>query len=185
MATPDLRYPVGEFKFPDAVSAADRGIFIIQIAETPARLRAAVAGLSDQQLDTPYRPEGWTVRQVIHHVPDSHLNSYTRFKLALTEDVPTIKPYAEDLWAKLEDVRKTPIEVSLALLENLHERWVILLRSLSDQDFARKFRHPELGELTLGLNLGLYAWHGKHHVAHITTLRDRMGWNQGRAGAGR
>lgn len=179
----DPRYPIG--KWPkDPFTPEHRKQWIDDVAAAPARLRAAVEGLSAQQLDTPYRDGGWTVRQVVHHVPESHMNAYIRFKLALTEDVPTIKPYAEDLWAKLEDVPRTPIEVSLALLDNLHERWVILLNSLSDQDFARKFRHPELGELTLGLNLGLYAWHGKHHVAHITTLRDRMGWTKARAGAG-
>ncbi|HZU41399.1 MAG TPA: bacillithiol transferase BstA [Terriglobales bacterium] len=178
----DLRYPIG--KWPkDPFTPERKKQWIEDVAGAPARLRAAVEGLSPQQLDTPYRDGGWTVRQVVHHVPESHMNAYIRFKLALTEDVPTIKPYAEDLWAKLDDVPKTPIEVSLALLENLHERWVILLRSLSDQDFARKFRHPEIGELTLGLNLGLYAWHGKHHVAHITSLRERMGWNKGVATA--
>ncbi len=180
----DPRYPIG--KWPkDPFTPEHKKQWIADVAAAPARLRAAVEGLSAQQLDTPYRDGGWTVRQVVHHVPESHMNAYIRFKLALTEDVPTIKPYAEDLWAKLEDVPKTPIEVSLALLDNLHERWVILLKSLSDQDFARKFRHPEMGELTLGLNLGLYAWHGKHHVAHITTLRDRMGWTKAHAGARR
>jgi uncharacterized damage-inducible protein DinB len=178
----DPRYPIG--KWPkDPFTPEHKTEWIQDVAAAPARLRAAVEGLSAQQLDTPYREGGWTVRQVVHHVPESHMNAYIRFKLALTEDVPTIKPYAEDLWAKLEDVPKTPIEVSLALLDNLHARWVILLKSLSDQDFARKFRHPEIGELTLGLNLGLYAWHGKHHVAHITTLRDRMGWTKAHAGA--
>jgi uncharacterized damage-inducible protein DinB len=180
----DPRYPIG--KWPkEPFTPEHKKQWIDDVAAAPARLRAAVEGLSSQQLDTPYRDGGWTVRQVVHHVPESHMNAYIRFKLALTEDVPTIKPYAEDLWAKLEDVPKTPIEVSLALLDNLHERWVILLKSLSDQDFARKFRHPEMGELTLGLNLGLYAWHGKHHVAHITTLRDRMGWTKAHAGARR
>jgi len=180
----DPRYPIG--KWPkEPFTPEHKKQWVDDVAAAPARLRAAVEGLSPQQLDTPYRDGGWTVRQVVHHVPESHMNAYIRFKLALTEDVPTIKPYMEDRWAQTGDVSKTPIEVSLALLENLHERWVILLRSLSDQDFARKFRHPELGELTLGLNLGLYAWHGKHHVAHITSLRERMGWNHGRAGAGR
>jgi len=180
----DPRYPIG--KWPkEPFTPEHKKQWVDDVAAAPARLRAAVEGLSPQQLDTPYRDGGWTVRQVVHHVPESHMNAYIRFKLALTEDVPTIKPYMEDRWAQTGDVSKTPIEVSLALLDNLHERWVILLRSLSDQDFARKFRHPELGELTLGLNLGLYAWHGKHHVAHITSLRERMGWNQGRAGAGR
>ena len=145
--------------------------------EHPAELRAAVHGLSPEQLDTPYRLEGWTVRQVVHHLPDSHMNSFIRFKLALTEEEPTIKPYDEDLWARLGDVRNTPVEVSLRLLESLHQRWVVLLRSLGDEDWPRKFRHPELGVMSLERNLALYAWHGRHHVAHITALRERMGWN--------
>jgi hypothetical protein len=176
METPDLRYPVGKFKFPEAVSTEDRRKFIAQIAETPAHLRAAIGGLSDSQLDTPYRPEGWTVRQVIHHVPDSHLNSYTRYKLALTEDEPTIKPYAEDRWAELPDGRSGPVEVSLRLLECLHLRWVALLQSFAESEWKRTFRHPDLGLLRLDQNAALYAWHGRHHVAHITGLRDRMGW---------
>jgi uncharacterized damage-inducible protein DinB len=138
-------------------------------------MRAAVAGLTEQQLDTPYRAGGWTVRQVVHHVPESHMNSYVRFKLALTEDDPVIKPYDEVLWAKLADAY-APIEGSLALLDALHQRWVPLLESMKDGDFERTFRHPELGPVRLDQNLALYAWHGKHHVAHITALRDRMGW---------
>jgi hypothetical protein len=176
MDTPDLRYPVGRFKFPDAVSSDDRAKFIDQIAEAPAKLRAVVTGFSDQQLDTPYRPGGWTVRQVVHHVPDSHLNSYMRFRLALTEDEPAIKAYHEDRWAELPDARTAPVEISLALLESLHRRWVALLRSLSDEDWKRRFRHPELGLLSLEKNAALYAWHGRHHVAHITGLRERQGW---------
>jgi len=172
----DLQYPVGRFEFPREVSSEDRARFIQEIADTPANLRAAVAGLSAEQLDTPYRPGGWTVRQVVHHVPDSHMNSYVRFRLALTEDEPTIKPYDEARWAELPDSRKGRIETSLALLESLHERWVLLLRSLSDGDFRRQFRHPELGAVSLEKNLALYAWHGRHHVAHITSLRERMGW---------
>jgi hypothetical protein len=138
-------------------------------------MRAAVAGLTEGQLDTPYRPEGWTVRQVVHHVPDSHLNSYVRFKLALTEDAPVVKPYDEGLWAKMADAA-APVEMSLVMLESLHARWVRVLESMSEADFARSFRHPELGPVRLEQNLALYAWHGKHHVAHITALRDRMGW---------
>src|SRR5690349_12578973 len=176
METPDLRYPVGKFKFPDAVSAADRGMFITQIAETPARLRAAIAGLSDPQLDTPYRPEGWTVRQVIHHVPDSHLNSYMRFKLALTEDTPTIKPYDEAAWAKLEDSKTTPVATSLALLDAVHDRWVRILRAMSSSDFSRTLNHPENGIMNLDQMLALYEWHSRHHVAHDTNLRQRSGW---------
>jgi hypothetical protein len=172
----DLRYPVGEFRFPKSVSAEDLTRFIDQIAETPARLRAAIAGLADAQLDTPYRPGGWTVRQVAHHVPDSHINSYTRFRLALTEDEPVIKPYEESRWAELADARSMPVEPSLVLLESLHARWVPLLCSLSGADWKRSFRHPELGLVSLENNAALYAWHGRHHVAHITVLRERMGW---------
>ena len=176
MDTPDLRYPVGVFRFPKSVSAEDLTRFIDQISDAPARLRAAMAGLADAQLDTPYRPGGWTVRQLAHHVPDSHINSYVRFRLALTEDDPVIKPYEESRWAELPDARTAPVEVSLALLENLHARWVPLLRSLSGADWKRSFRHPELGLVSLENNAALYAWHGRHHVAHITALRERMGW---------
>jgi hypothetical protein len=176
MSTPDLRYPVGEFRFPERVSAQELATFIDQIAETPMRMRAAVAGLSESQLDTPYRPGGWTVRQLAHHVPDSHINSYTRFRLALTEDDPVIKPYEEARWAELPDARSMPVEPSLVLLESLHARWVPLLRSISDADWKRSFRHPALGPVRLEQNAALYAWHGRHHVAHITRLRERMGW---------
>jgi len=176
MDNPDLRYPVGKFGFPDTVSREERSTFVGQIAEAPLRLRSAVTGLSDSQLDTPYRPGGWTVRQVVHHVPDSHLNSYTRFRLALTEDEPTIKPYHEDRWAELPDARTAPVEVSLRLLECLHSLWLGLLRSLSEEQWKRTFRHPDLGLVTLEQNLALYAWHGRHHVAHITGLRERMAW---------
>ena len=158
------------------VNEDQRPRLIDEIAETPARLRAVVSGLSPEQLDTPYRPEGWTVRQVVHHLPDSHLNSYIRFRLALTEDEPTIKPYHEDKWAELYDARTAPVELSLALLESLHERWVVLLKSLTAEDWARAFKHPEMGTVPLAKNVGLYAWHGKHHVAHIASLRERMGW---------
>jgi uncharacterized damage-inducible protein DinB len=154
----------------------ERRTWIADVAETPAKLRAAVAGLTAAQLDTPYRPGGWTVRQVVHHVPDSHINAYVRFKLALTEDVPVIKPYDESEWAKLPDTSSTPIEVSLNLLEALHERWVRLLQAMNEAEFARQFRHPEIGTMSLGTYLAGYSWHGKHHVAHITRLRERMGW---------
>lgn len=172
----DLRYPVGKFQFPDAVSPQERAKFVEQIAEAPGRLRAAVSGLTDQQLDTPYRPGGWTIRQVVHHVPDSHMNSYVRFHLALTEDQPDIKGYYEDRWAELPDARNAPVQISLALLDALHERWVGLLRSLSEADWKRTFRHPKLGLVSLEKNAALYAWHGRHHVAHVTGLRERMGW---------
>ncbi|HLF84196.1 MAG TPA: bacillithiol transferase BstA [Blastocatellia bacterium] len=174
----DLRFPIGPFKLEGAPTDEDIRRAIDEISEAPATLRTAVEGLSTEQLDTPYRPSGWTVRQVVHHVPDSHLNSYCRFKLALTEDEPTIKAYREDRWAELEDSRATPIEVSLALLESLHNRWVLLLKSLAPADFQRTFRHPDIGVVTLAQNVCLYAWHGRHHVAHITSLRERMGWDK-------
>src|SRR6266700_4215407 len=173
----DLRYPVGQQQDEGPRTEARRLELIEQIAETPERLRAAVHGLTHEQLDTPYRPGGWTVRQLIHHVPDSHMNSYVRVKLALTEGEPTIKPYDEALWAKLNDSQETPIEVSLTLLEALHKRWVILLRAMRPEDFARRLVHPERGTMTLDDVLTTYSWHGQHHVAHITTLRHRMGWN--------
>lgn len=172
----DLRYPVGKFSYAGALDDQQKRQFIDEIAEAPEKLRVAVKGLSHSQLDTPYRPEGWTVQQVVHHMPDSHLNAYTRFKLALTEDDPTIKTYAEDRWAELPDSRATPIEVSLTLLDSLHDRWVRLLRSLDKDQWKRTFRHPELGPMTLEKTLALYAWHGRHHVAHVTQLRKRMSW---------
>jgi uncharacterized damage-inducible protein DinB len=173
----DPRYPVGKFDRSKAPHTADeRHTFIDQIAAVPARMREAVAGLSDAQLDTPYRDGGWTVRQVVHHVPDSHMNAYTRVKLALTEDEPTIRPYDEAAWAKLNDVRDTPIAVSLTLLEALHDRWVRILRALTDADFSRTLLHPEHGVMTLDTLVAMYAWHGRHHVAHITSLRERSGW---------
>ncbi len=172
----DARYPIGPFQWEGSLSDDARHRAIDEIAEAPARLRSAVEGLSPGQLDTPYRPGGWTIRQVVHHLPDSHLNAYTRFKLALTEETPTIKPYDEARWAELADTQSTPPEVSLALLEALHKRWVVLLRSLEPRDFARMLRHPERGVMSLDEMLALYAWHGRHHVAHIRRLRERMGW---------
>lgn len=164
----DPRYPIGRFSFDGDVSDAARATRIAEIAEAPRRLRAALAGLTPRQLDTPYREGGWTVRQVAHHVPDSHMNAYVRFKLALTEDAPTIKPYDEARWAALPDTRDTPIEVSLALLDALHERWVALLRAMPPADFSRTFVHPEQGRaMSLDMALALYAWHGKHHVGHV------------------
>ena len=174
--TDDLRYPVGPFKFEGKLNDERIRRAIDDIAQTPARLRAAVDGLSREQLDTPYRPEGWTVRQVVHHLPDSHLNSYIRFKLALTEDQPTIKPYDEQQWSNLSDARTAPPEISLDLLEALHRRFVMVLNALGPKDLARTFLHPELGSVSLERNLALYAWHGRHHVAHITSLAERMGW---------
>lgn len=172
----DLRYPIGEYVPKAALSAQERAAAIADISAVPQKLRDAVAGLSREQFDTPYRPGGWTVRQVVHHVPDSHMNSYVRFKLALTENEPTIRPYDEALWANLQDSRDTPVEVSLTLLEALHHRWDVLLRSLRSGDFARLLRHPQQGTMTLDDMVGSYAWHGRHHVAHITSLRDREGW---------
>jgi uncharacterized damage-inducible protein DinB len=160
-----------------ALTDTQRREYIEAIAATPARLSDALKGLKPEQLDTRYRPEGWTVRQVVHHVPDSHMNAYTRFKLALTEELPLIKPYDEAKWAELGDARTAAIEPSLALLENLHKRWVLLLRSLGPAEWSRKFRHPDHEKpLSLDDSLALYAWHGKHHVVHITSLREREGW---------
>lgn len=177
----DLQYPIGKFAWNrrgegSLASEAERQQWLSDIEETPTRLWAAVTGLTEAQLDTPYRPGGWTVRQVVHHLADSHLNSYVRFRLALTEDEPTIKPYGQELWANLSDARTAPAELSLTLLDTLHQRWVLLLRSLKPEDFSRALKHPELGRVTLEKYLALYAWHGKHHVAHITGLRQRSGW---------
>lgn len=172
----DLRYPVGKYERRDTLTPDERTSMIAEIAETPARMRKAIAGLTDSQLETPYREGGWAVRQVVHHVPDSHLNSYTRFKLALTEEHPTIRPYDEAKWAELSDSRDTPIETSLTLLESLHDRWTRLLRAMSADDYRRTLHHPDSGVMSLDTMLTLYAWHGRHHVAHITSLRERMGW---------
>lgn len=171
-----LRYPIGTYDAKQNISEEQRQHWITEISVTPRSLGSAVEGLSSEQVDTPYRSGGWTVRQVVHHLPDSHMNSYIRFKLALTEEQPTIKPYMEDRWAQLADYHNTPIETSLALLTSLHQRWVTLLKSLHPTDFSRTFKHPESGVLTLDQTVGLYAWHGKHHVAQITSLRERMNW---------
>ena len=172
----DPRYPVGKFEERRDLTSDDRRALIGIIAAAPRKMRDAVANLSDAQLDTPYRDGGWTVRQVVHHVPDSHLNAYVRLKLALTEDSPTIKPYQEARWAELADSRDTPIEVSLNLLESLHTRWGTLLHSLRDEDYARTFTHPDHGKMTVDWLLQLYAWHSRHHVGHVTSLRARKGW---------
>ena len=176
MSDAELRYPIGKYQPIEKLSEENRKQLITQIEEAPGKLRAAVRGLSREQLATPYREGGWTVQQVVHHLADSHMNSYTRFKLALTEDEPTIKPYNETRWAELSDSKTTPIETSLALMDGLHERWINLLRGMAAADFARKMRHPERGTVTLDDYLGLYAWHDRHHVAHITGLRQRKGW---------
>ncbi len=173
----DLRYPIGQYVSKTALTPEERSEAIAQIEKAPKLLRDAVSGLSGGQLDTPYRPGGWTVRQVVHHIPDSHMNAYIRLKLALTENEPTVKPYEEALWAELADSRETPVEVSLALLELLHLRWGILLHGLQPADFARRLRHPAMGLLTVDNLVHHYAWHGRHHIAHITSLRQREGWN--------
>lgn len=172
----DLRYPIGKFKFEGPLTDAQRQDCLAKIEETPARMRAAVAGMNNEQLETPYRPDGWSVRQVVHHVPDSHLNSYVRMKLAITQDHPTIIAYDENIWAELADGRNAPVEMSLDLLDSLHQRWVVFLRSLQGDDFLRTFNHPEIGVVSVDKNIALYAWHGQHHVAHITALRERMRW---------
>lgn len=171
---PDPRYPIGKFDAPDSSQDVDR--WIETISEAPAELRRAVSGLTDSQLDTAYRDGGWTVRQVVHHLPDSHLNAYTRLKLALTEESPVIRPYMEDRWAELEEAKTAPVEMSLQLLDALHTRWVTALRSLDAADLERTFQHPDMGSVTLFRNIAMYAWHGRHHIAHITSLRERMGW---------
>ena len=171
----DLRYPIGRFSPPASSLPGVRAAHIQTLRTLPERLRAAVSGLSDAQLDTPYREGGWTVRQVVHHVADSHANCYVRFKLALTEDWPTVKSYDEKAWAKLPDSR-LPVEVSLAMVDSLHGRWVGLLESLSDEDFQKGFEHPERGRQNLAKVLALYDWHSRHHTAHIANLRARQGW---------
>ncbi len=169
----DLSYPIGNF---DPANFAERDTNIKTIAELPSKLREAVAGLTEDQIDTPYRPGGWTVRQTVHHLADSHMNSQIRFKLALTEDdPPTIRPYYEERWAELADSR-LPAEVSLGLIDAIHARWTALLESMSELDFQRSFIHPETGSWTLESALALYAWHSLHHTAHITRLREREGW---------
>jgi hypothetical protein len=171
-----LSYPIGKFDWNATADAAGRRGLIESLARLPAELRAAAAGLTEEQLSTPYRPAGWTPRQVVHHVADSHLNGYTRLKFALTEHEPTIKPYNEAAWAELPDMRAVPVEVSLTLLDALHARWVGLWRALTPEDYGRTLNHPEMGVMNLATMLRLYEWHGRHHTAHVTGLRARMGW---------
>ena len=171
----DPRYPVGKFSLDGPVTAEQRAQFLNQVTEAPAKLRDSIRGLTDAQLDTPYREGGWTPRQVVHHVADSHMNGFIRYKLALTEDNPTIKPYAEDLWAKLAD-NSLPTHLSLPIVDNVHHRWITLLNAMKESDWARTFTHPEMGVRRLDQTLALYAWHGRHHVAHITKLREKKGW---------
>ena len=173
---PDLSYPLGRFEMPKSVDVAMRSGHVAAIESTPRSLRDAIAGLDARQLDTPYRPGGWTVRQVVHHLPDSHMNAYVRFRLALTEDAPTIRPYDESLWARLPDAKTGDVEMSLKLLEAVHARWLACIRALPAEVFDRTYRHPEMGVVSLDQQLALYAWHGRHHVAHITALARRSGW---------
>ena len=172
----DLKYPIGKFQQDPAVTAEKRLQWIQSLSEMPGQLRQAVEDLNDEQLDTPYRPEGWTVRQLVHHLADSHIHSYVHCRLALTEEKPTIKAYDPAAWAELADARSAPIGPSLAMLSATHERWALLLRSLSESEFARPFHYPEEGDIDLDVTLQIYAWHGKHHIAHITGLRERNGW---------
>jgi hypothetical protein len=175
--TTDPRYPLGPFNFEGPSTPGQRSAWIDQVEAAPERLRTALSGLDDEQLETAYRDGGWTVRQVAHHLPDSHMNASSRFRLALTEDGPTIRTYDEDRWARLTDARTAPVDVSVRLLEALHERWVILLRAMGPADFARGLVHPEHpAGMTLERMLALYAWHGRHHVAQIEQLRVRRGW---------
>lgn len=177
MTSDDLRYPNGPFRSVGRpLTSEERSHRIDTIATHPARMRAAVAGLSDDQLDTRYRDGGWTVRQVVHHVVDSHLQAYIRFKLGVTEDRPTVGTYQEKRWAELPDGKAGPVEGSLAILEHHHARWVTFLRALKDEDFRRPLFHPEIGEITVDVLLEIYGWHGPHHEAHITRLRERKGW---------
>jgi DinB superfamily len=173
----DLRFPVGQFRAPESITPHHLDEWLCEIEHLPARLRQAISGLTDAQLDTPYRPGGWTVRQVVHHLADSHINAYTRFRLTVTEDSPVVKPYEEALWAELPDAKSAPLDPSLGLLNGLHQRWTWLLRSLKPSDWQKAFRHPEHARaLPLDYTAGLYAWHCRHHVAHITRLRERSGW---------
>jgi hypothetical protein len=172
----ELRYPIGRFQKPQAADGDQRNAWIEDLERLPAQLRKATGDLDAQQLDTPYRPGGWTVLQLVHHLADSHINGYARFRLAMTEQTPLIKAYDEKAWAELPDARTAPIGLSLSLVENVHARLVTLLRSMTEQDFMRTYRHPETGEASLGAALALYAWHSRHHLAHIENLRQRNGW---------
>jgi hypothetical protein len=177
MSDQDLRYPIGAFKAPTTVSEQDLANWIYTVKQFPAKLQSAVKKLTNAQLDTPCRDGGWTVRQVIHHMADSHMNSYIRFKLALTEDNPTIKPYHEDRWAELPDAKTGDIEMSLMMIESLHTRWVFMLRNIQPSEWSRTFFHPERKtSMRLDTTLALYAWHCDHHLTHVTNLKERMKW---------
>lgn len=172
-----LKYPIGRYQPQAEISPEQINTWIAELADLPKQLKAAVEDLNDAQLDTPYRPEGWTLRQVVHHLPDSHLNAYIRFKLALTEENPSIKPYKEALWAECTEAQSGPVAVSLALLDNLHQRWVLYLKTLKIEDFERTYFHPEQQKTVALKNvLGLYAWHGAHHLEHIKQTRKRNNW---------
>jgi uncharacterized damage-inducible protein DinB len=175
MSTTDLSYPIGRASG-EKITPENRGRILLEIADLPGRLRDAIEGLSDKQLDTPYRPEGWTVRQVVHHLADSHIHVYLRTKFALSLNEPTIKAYDENVWAEFKDAKTAPVEPSLLILDGVHARWTTLLESLTDADWHRTFVHPERGVVTLDVNVPVYAWHGRHHTAHITALRKRMNW---------
>jgi len=175
MSKTELSHPIGRFSG-ETITPQNRSKILLDIAELPGRLRDAVEGLSDSQLDTPYRPEGWTIRQVVHHLADAHVNSYIRTRFALTLNEPTIMPFDEQKWAELKDARSGPVEPSLLLLDGVQSRWAQLLESLSDADLQRTLVHPENGVMTLGKLVAVYAWHGRHHTAHITELRKRKGW---------
>lgn len=177
MTVQQLRFPIGEYQKPEFLTKEIIQSYISDIENFPARLRKEVIHLTDEQLDTPYRPEGWTIRQVVNHCSDSHMNSLTRFKLALTEDKPTIKPYYEERWAELADSKTMPIEPALSMLDGIHIRWTVLLKSLTESEMKRGFIHPEHGrEFRLDENIGVYAWHCNHHLAHITTLKKSKNW---------
>lgn len=176
VSSEELRYPIGRYRAPERIGPADRAGWIGEIEALPHNLRGAVTGLNDAQLDTPYRPGGWTVRQVVHHYADSHMNSYLRFKWAVTEQLTTVKTYDEATWAELPDAKTAPVDVSLALLEPLHARWVLLLRSFGEAEFRRKMKHPEWGEVAVEWLLGQYGWHSRHHVTQINRLRERESW---------
>ncbi|WP_114748912.1 YfiT family bacillithiol transferase [Pleomorphovibrio marinus] len=173
-----LKYPIGKFEKPTIISRNHLLKWIQDISSFPERLKNEVKLLTNEQLDTPYRPGGWRIRQVIHHCADSHMNSLTRLKLSLTEDQPIIKPYDEKRWAELSDAKDMPIEPSLKILEGIHERWTVLLHNLNENEYGRSFVHPENGQiLRVDETIGLYAWHCNHHLAHITTLKKRSHWN--------
>jgi uncharacterized damage-inducible protein DinB len=174
--TADLRYPVGPFKPQASITLNERNALIQDLGGVSAELQDAVTGLDDAQLDTAYRDGGWTLRQVVHHVADAHMGGYSRFKLAMTEHMPTIQLYDQDAWSQMADATATPIAVSLTLVDNLHKRWVTVLQSIGGEAFGRLLIHPKHGTVNVDWLLQIYAWHGRHHVAHITSLRQRKGW---------